>query len=309
MKNIILFVLLVCTSCVSAMEQEESWRFAVVGDTHVPQSHVLSDLVPRLLEDRVEVVLFVGDLVQGGKGQTAEGLRQELEEWKQMIRPLLDAGVRVLPVRGNHEADVPGDNDKIWMETFDFALNFSYDYRNVTFVGLDNYIDGEHTVDMDWLEQNIKEHEPDRLLVPFGHEPAFTSDTYHPWCLDANPENRNAFWQLLSAYNMPYYFCGHAHQYNKSVITYKGDPRIQIVCGGGGGNLQPQRGGSPDEYGYEVNLLEFRSEYGYLCVTVSGNTLNPQWRRVLPNENNISKNVRKIRPAGNKRRNQLKNIR
>lgn len=212
-------------------------------------------------------------------------------------------------VRGNHEADVPGDNDKIWMETFDFALNYSYDYRNVTFVGLDNYIDGEHTVDMDWLEQNLKEHEPDRLLVPFGHEPAFTSDTYHPWCLDANPENRNAFWQLLSAYNMPYYFCGHAHQYNKSVITYKGDSRIQIVCGGGGGNLQPQRGGSPDEYGYEVNLLEFRSEYGYLCVTVSGNTLNPQWRRVLPNENNISKNVRKIRPAGNKRRNQLKNIR
>lgn len=58
------------------MEICRCWRYAC--------SQCLYDkkIVPKLLEDKVEVVLFVGDLIQGGKGQSAEGMTKELTEWK-----------------------------------------------------------------------------------------------------------------------------------------------------------------------------------------------------------------------------------
>lgn len=70
-----------CMSLVMAFGNNP-WKFAVVGDTHVPNAYTIKKIVPKLLEDKVEVVLFVGDLIQGGKGQSAEGMTKELTDWK-----------------------------------------------------------------------------------------------------------------------------------------------------------------------------------------------------------------------------------
>ena len=294
MKKTILTAIFYCISLIMVFANS-SWRFAVVGDTHVPNAYTIKKIVPRLLEDKVEVVLFVGDLVQGGKGQNANGLEMELEEWKNLTRPLTEAGIKVLAIRGNHEDDVRGNNIGPWKKIISSDLNVVYSYKNVTFIGLDNYINGERTVDTGWLSKTLESADKNDIIVPFGHEPAFSCNTFHPVCLDANPENRNEFWVFLEKYGIEYYFCGHTHQYNLSSITHNGKTIQQVVCGGVGGFLQPEKGGIKETKGYDVKSVEVRSETGYLLVDVNGSRLSPKWIHVY------DKNV-KTKPDRLKRR-------
>lgn len=257
-----------------------SWRFVVVGDTHVPNAYTIRKIVPKLLEDKVEVVLFVGDLIQGGKGQNSEGMFRELAEWEELVKPLTDAGIKILAVRGNHEADVKGNNLEPWEKLVSPDLNVVYSYKNITFVGLDNYISGERTVDVAWLKRVFKGADKDKMIIPFGHEPAFSCDSFHPECLDANVALRNEFWTLLEEYGVQYYFCGHTHQYNLSRITHNGHSIQQVICGGGGGFLQPKKGGIKESKEYDIQSIDIKCETGYLLVDVNNDKISPQWIHV-----------------------------
>ena len=288
MKKLIFIAIFFCMSLVMVFGGN-SWKFAVVGDTHVPNAYTIKKIVPKLLEDKVEVVLFVGDLVQGGKGQNSEGMIQELTEWKELTKPLTDAGVKILAVRGNHEADVKGNNIGVWEKMISPELNVVYVYKNITFIGLDNYINGERTVDVEWLLKTLDTTDKNgRIIVPFGHEPAFSCNTFHPECLDANPENRNEFWNLIEKYGAKYYFCGHTHQYNLSQITHNGNIIQQVICGGGGGVLQPKKGGIKETQGYDIKSVEIKSGTGYLLVDVNNDKISPQWIHVY--DKNVSAN-------------------
>lgn len=227
MKKIIFIIFSVLVSFLPISAQNGNWHFAVVGDTHVPDAYTIKKIIPSLIENKVEVVLFVGDLIQGGKRQTTQGMYEELSQWKELTQPLRDAGIKIIAIRGNHEADVKGDNLKPWKELISPDLNLVSTYRNVTFIGMDNYLDGEHTVDSGWLKKVLKEANKDNIIVPFGHAPAFTCNTFHPVCLDANESSRDQFWSLLEEYGIDYYFCGHTHQYNHCTVTHDGKPSIR----------------------------------------------------------------------------------
>lgn len=278
--NIILFVIINHFSCAQEKcEVKNTWNFAVVGDTHITQSDVLKKIVPDLIKNRVEVVLFVGDIIQAGKGQNARGMLTELEQWQEITEPLRKAGIKILAVRGNHEADVKGNSIASWVQYFGSDLNISYTHRNVTFIGLDNYIKGEHTADLKWLEKELSSAKTE-LIIPFGHEPLFTSHTFHPVCLDANIGIRDSIWNLFSEADIKYYFCGHAHQYNVSTITGKDSTLKQAVSGGGGGRLQPKRHHEKNEKDHNIVLEEFISENGYVLVAVDNQKISIKWRKI-----------------------------
>jgi uncharacterized membrane protein len=44
---------------------QNSWRFAVFGDTHVGSSDTVAEMIPFILQDSVDFVVVVGDLVEG----------------------------------------------------------------------------------------------------------------------------------------------------------------------------------------------------------------------------------------------------
>lgn len=145
------------TSVLTMYGQDKKWRFAVVGDTYAPQAYTIKKIIPSLIDNKVEVVLFVGDLIQGGKGQNVQGMYEELSQWNEFTQPLRDAGVKIIVIWDNHEEDVKGDNLKSWKEMISLGLNLVSTYKNVTFIGMDNYLDGEHTVDTGWLKKVLKE--------------------------------------------------------------------------------------------------------------------------------------------------------
>ncbi|MFA6816744.1 MAG: metallophosphoesterase [Lentisphaeria bacterium] len=259
-------------------DTKDTWQFAIVGDTHVPQSDILEKIVPRLIAEKIKVVVFVGDLIQGGKGQNGRGMQKQLETWMSMVQPLKDAGIKMITIRGNHEADVKGNSIEVWKQFFGPEMNVCQRYKNVTFIGLDNYIEGERTIDLAWFKKRISQAKG-TLIVPFGHEPAFTAGTFHPRCLDANPDIRNAFWSILTGAGIKYYFCGHAHQYNLAKIEKDGKVLFQIVSGGGGGRLQRERNANQDA-DYKVQSKKVLSENGYLLVQVDSKSLTPIWRKL-----------------------------
>lgn len=277
MKKIFLMIISCLASVLVMYGQDGGWRFAVVGDTHVPQAYTIKKIVPSLIANQVEVILFVGDLIQGGKRQTPQGMYEELSQWQELTKPLRDAGIKIVAIRGNHEADIKGDNLKPWKELVSPDLNLMYSYRNITFIGMDNYLNGEHTVDTGWLQKALKKVNKEHIIVPFGHEPAFSCNTFHPVCLDADDSNRSKFWSLLEEYGIDYYFCGHTHQYNHSTVTHNGKTIHQIVSGGGGGFLQPKRGGIHSTDEYQIKSVDLKSETGYVLVNVSDRDLSVKW--------------------------------
>lgn len=277
MKKIFLMIISCLASVLVMYGQDGGWRFAVVGDTHVPQAYTIKKIVPSLIANQVDVILFVGDLIQGGKRQTPQGMYEELSQWQELTKPLRDAGIKIVAIRGNHEADIKGDNLKPWKELVSPDLNLMYSYRNITFIGMDNYLNGEHTVDTGWLQKALKKVNKEHIIVPFGHEPAFSCNTFHPVCLDADDSNRSKFWSLLEEYGIDYYFCGHTHQYNHSTVTHNGKTIHQIVSGGGGGFLQPKRGGIHSTDEYQIKSVDLKSETGYVLVNVSDRDLSVKW--------------------------------
>lgn len=277
MKKIFLMIISCLASVLVMYGQDGVWRFAVVGDTHVPQAYTIKKIVPSLIANQVEVILFVGDLIQGGKRQTPQGMYEELSQWQELTKPLRDAGIKIVAIRGNHEADIKGDNLKPWKELVSPDLNLMYSYRNITFIGMDNYLNGEHTVDTGWLQKALKKVNKEHIIVPFGHEPAFSCNTFHPVCLDADDSNRSKFWSLLEEYGIDYYFCGHTHQYNHCTVTHNGKTIHQIVSGGGGGFLQPKRGGIHSTDEYQIKSVDLKSETGYVLVNVSDRDLSVKW--------------------------------
>lgn len=119
---------------------------------------------------------------------------------------------------------------------------------------MDNYWDGEHTVGARWLKKVLKDVNKDNIIVSFGHEPAFTCNTFHP----------------------NYYFRGHTHQYNLCTITHNGKIIHLIVSGGGGGFLQSKRSGIKNVDGYNVKPLELKSETEHVLVNVSAINLTTE---------------------------------
>src|SRR4051794_36053945 len=73
----------------------------------------LKELVQETLKQKPKFVLYTGDLVAGEYVRRGDGrpvanpstspLADQLTRWWELMKPLRDAGVVILPVRGNHE--------------------------------------------------------------------------------------------------------------------------------------------------------------------------------------------------------------
>ncbi|MEN9798583.1 MAG: hypothetical protein RL653_2279 [Pseudomonadota bacterium] len=261
------------------------WRFAVVGDTHVRRDApgILPELVSSMLADGVEVVLFAGDLVEGGPALPTAGYARQLQAFQAAAAPLRAAGVKVLAVRGNHEADVP-DSVAGWNQAFagDWALpqdgppgeqnlTWSFAHRDALFLGLDAYAT-LHEVNLPWVESTLSSS-PAVHLFPVSHEPAFK--VFHADCLGAVPAKRDTLWERLSAAGARAYFSGHDHFLDLSRLD-DGDGQaagdlVQVVAGTGGGTPPPNAGSYDGSNGRwtPLQLLHLQAE-GYVLADVAG---------------------------------------
>lgn len=262
-----------------------AWRFAFVGDTHVPLSDIPSEIADAVVNDDVKLVIVDGDLIESGPETSTNTLYSRLITWRNAFAPVYASGIGVYVVRGNHEDDVP-DNLDVWNNVFSGAyampgngpagesnLTYSLTYSNAFFVGLDCYT-SIHRINQAWLNQQLATNRQPHLFT-FSHEPAFKA--FHTDCLDDYSDERNTFWSSLAAAGAKVYLCGHDHFFNAARID-DGDGNstndlYQFIVGTGGTTNWPSSrytyNGSNAPY-TPVNLASVTNTYGYLLVEISG---------------------------------------
>lgn len=290
-----------CSANETEPAQNNKWKFIVLSDTHIANENpnIISEMMPYILEENAELILICGDLVQGGKRADSETLRTEFTLWKEYFKPLIDKGIKIYPVRGNHEDDAE-DNIKIWNEVFAGTLSlpqngpdgeknqsYSFSHNNAFFVALDTYTN-IHRVNQSWLNDQFSSNKSQHKFV-FGHEAAFKA--FHSDCLDDFPEERNTFWQSMSNAGVKAYFCGHDHFYDVTSIDdgdgIENNDIYQFIVGGGGGWLMPKYNYNGDNSYFTPNQEEHKEEHGYLLVEIDDKNVTLQWKGRTTENGNV----------------------
>ncbi len=156
--------------------------------------------------------------------------------------------------------DLPPDSDDpTYIENV-----YSFDYGNSHFVMLNNdYKDLRGTSDdsekgkiigrqLGWLRQDLASasQRGQQNIFVFFHEPAFPNgghlgDSMYDNGNEEYVKPRNEFWRLLCQHNVVAAFCGHEHNYSRTLVDETVDasfsrPIWQIVTGGGGAPFHNQ---------------------------------------------------------------------
>jgi len=228
-------------------------------------SAVLGTLADLVAAENAEFVVFQGDLINGSSDTTV--MTSQLNHWRDVMAPLYSSdmyGAKVYAGVGNHEIWTTSQ-EAVWQSIFtelpdngpagETYMTYSFDYGNSHFIMMDTNRAGEaHTINYDWLAADLAATTAEHIFV-MGHEPAFPVGPHLGSSLDVYPEQRDAFWQLMSDNNVDIYFTGHEHLYN----------HIEV-----GGIHQVLNGtsGAPIYGGYGGDF------YHYALVTVDGGTVS-----------------------------------
>jgi hypothetical protein len=180
------------------------------------------------------------------------------------VEPVYDAGIKVYPVRGNHENGPPDPLisfpwppdppnyptirtitelkaayrtaiSDAWIPANGPAgeegLTYSFVYKNAFFVGLDQFIN-PFKVNQSWLDDQFRQNKQPHTFV-YGHAPAFRVG--HTDSLASYPEERDLFWNSLGSADVRMYFSGHDHLCNRGHVNDQtGHTIYQVLAGSGG---------------------------------------------------------------------------
>jgi hypothetical protein len=115
--RVALFLLLLvfcgCAAAPKTLEQIPPWKFAVISDTQGDNKaesqrpyineKVLTMIASDIAIEHPDFVLVSGDLVNGWLHNGGADYSTQFTAWKEVMKPVYDAGIKIYPVRGNHE--------------------------------------------------------------------------------------------------------------------------------------------------------------------------------------------------------------
>jgi len=284
------------------------------SDTGVRTS-VLGPMATAMAADGVDLVLFPGDEANGGP--SCGKLVDQLKKWKETMAPLYEKHIPIYSFRGNHEEGQdfpPGSAVAAWDAVFpelpqngpkgQKGLTYKVEHGNALFIGFDQYVGRAATYNSGrydsttntgavhpWVLQQINAATADWVFA-FGHEPAFIAT--HRDCLANAPAERDALWDALGAKN-GIYFSGHDHLYvRRTAPDRAGHAVTECIVGCAGAPFYPLSGEAlnadydrhvvpTDQFvnaahGGTKNTNDYPQYYGYLLITVDGNTLTGEWK-------------------------------
>jgi hypothetical protein len=260
---------------------------------------ITEEIERAVLAEKAQMLLWTGDL-SNVNSQDYGIFKKQLLAWRQIMEPLYQKGVIVLPTRGNHEVlryikggpiegePIP-DASRIWNEVFtgryglppngpdkEKNLTFYYSYRSVFAIGLDHYETQMNSVNVDWLASVLSTNKKP-FIFAFGHEQAFASGR-HPneETLAADKARRDVMWESLIKAGARVYFCGHDHFYDHmSIFRNNGTPgpeMHQLTAGTAGAPFYPRGDYPPDEDWKRTTVRHIDNTFGYILIVINGET-------------------------------------
>lgn len=279
MKKYLLLIIVLILSINVSVAQSLAWRFVAMGDTRGTSNldpintTVLPEIAVEIVRQHAEFVIVVGDLAYVGS-------QPFFSNWKNIMAPVYNAGIPVLPVLGNHDA-----NDLTsYLNLFsaDIPTNgpagekyrtFAFRNKNVLMIGMDNYVTPAR-VNQSWLNNVLAQNTLPHVFV-YAHQPAFKVN--HADCMDDYPSNRDVFWQSLIDNNCKIYFSGHDHMYDR----LRAGGIYQMIVGMGGAPLHtgtyPYNGSNSN---WNPVKQYHEAQFGYSLITIDDLTVTIEfWRR------------------------------
>ncbi|MFC1924085.1 metallophosphoesterase [Chloroflexota bacterium] len=238
----------------SAGESDEVFSFSVTADMRQYSGPGVYDN-SSYFRGAVEAIAGLGGgdfMISPGDIDPPDGVFWTIEQ-------VMGTDYMWYPVVGNHEEETPEDME--WLRSYDYdqngtgvppdivntgpsgstETNYSFDYKNVHFVVLNEYCDtgGDDVTDGDipdhlynWLVADLQATSKEHIIVS-GHEPAYPQpdqdngrERHMTDSLNQFPANRDRFWNLLSDWGVVAYICGHTHNY--SAIEIDGVWQIDV---------------------------------------------------------------------------------
>jgi len=275
---------------------EDHVRFIVTGDdrwdTHAPRPGLdengvnvgaMKRLVPAIIGEQPDALLFNGDLVGGG--ETDEEEASQFKTWLSVMQPIYDAGIKVLAARGNHEMHCPNAS-KVWLDVFSGShqspgsspkgeeqMTYAFQYKNVLFLSLDQFQTSKLAINQEWLDKTLNAPHPPHVFA-FAHKMAFFSGNHTDGMFTA-PDARDAFIKSLSKAGARAVFFGHDHLYDHVSASLSGwteDQSIhQFVVGTAGAPFVKGKQLNAQDGDWKLNRLgHVEKTLGYCVVDVNG---------------------------------------
>jgi hypothetical protein len=252
--------------------------FAVVGDTEARP--FVNDRIAKLIwEERVDFLMLVGDLTDGGQSN----LRWQWTHEYFLGMNQLSSRVPVLPAPGN------GEGDRVWYDYYhhlpdDSKPYYSYRHGDAEFFMLDTNMGHREREDSEfrkkqreWLDEALASSDA-KWKFAGHHHPTYSSDendygdTMKEQSENGDMEVRNDFVDVYEKHNVDVVFFGHLHSYerthgikNESVNNQEGV--VYVQTGGGGGNHEKA---SPTRNWFTRKVF---SDYHYTLVNIEDNML------------------------------------
>jgi len=311
---------------VGAPLQADVWRFGVIGDTQwvAPNADgrnpgtislgIIEQIDREFIEHGVELVLAVGDLVD----VCSPG---RLKMRAEAVERLMKAGIGLYPLRGNHEAtmldsgvafaasfpQITGSAPEGTPQTGHFSFpetnvrhkshSYSFDWRNVRFVMLDQFENTGETKarstiadQLGWLEERLSDPQRPAHTFVLAHKPLLGGrhknnlfgDHTEEDPGDADPEQipvQNRFFAALSQNNVRYFICGHDHMHRISAIrSPDGKHEVQqIISASASSKFYVPREPFSEK---DTVLAQILNEVGFYIYTVDGDQITVDYYSV-----------------------------
>ncbi|HYA15042.1 MAG TPA: metallophosphoesterase, partial [Syntrophales bacterium] len=156
------------------------------------------------LKNQPDFIMFTGDLTHVTDDDAVR--RKRLSEFRDIISQLKVKNIRFMP--GEHDAGL--DEGKAFQEFFG-KTHYSFDYKGVHFIVLDNVSDPTSSIgetQLQWLGEDLKQLNKDARIAIFTHRPLF--DLYPDW--DWYTRDGIKAIEMLMPYPNVIVFYGHIHQ-------------------------------------------------------------------------------------------------
>jgi hypothetical protein len=300
----------------------KAWKFGVMADTQWQKNvdglnpgtcavGIINLLNAQFVHHGVKFVVQVGDLIDSETdGANGNPSVRTLPTRALAAEALYDCGIGFYPVRGNHEGSSIAANEfpglfpqtqgqgKRVFGAGNFSspaanlagLSYSFDYENVRFVLIDQFMrtDGSgdpsantNTIDqLPWIESRIAGRPSGTHAIVLGHKNLVGQDhvdTLFGADPSQNPASRNEFIGKLAGNGVRYYLGGHDHMHHRSLVTSPdGTASVkQVICSSNSYKFYTpahplSNDGKYDMPTRELPLAQEAYTVGYYIYTVDG---------------------------------------
>lgn len=303
--SILLFILLflISTICVVQFNLHQwrqnffSCRFVVFSDCRgsgkrAVNQEVLHKILQEIknLNPQPAYIIVPGDLVKGNS--KLKSLKSQFTTFKELFATYYPLEM-LLPTVGNHEVGSKPDfsREKLFGEMFrefetDDELSgynrtvYYVDYGEIRFILLNschykesNRITGQQLA---WFSQVAEDPKTHKFV--FLHAPPYPTGAHIGSSLDAYPEDRDRFWEIIDQNDIRIVFAGHEHHYSRRIIDQTFGTKKheftrainQVVVGSAGATLNDTYS---DNRGVVVPPIP---KYHYMVIDVQNNYIHAQ---------------------------------